>query len=500
MSIPKIMGTEIEYGIYVGNNNDREKLFAATNEMIKSCSSGFTLLADDCRKSNYSFLQRKDLYGDILSNGSRFYIDHCHPEFSTPECLSAKDLVTWEKAGEKIVEESRKKASQSLSVPIIIYKDSCDRKGHSFGAHENYLLSPKLFEELIEVKGKIAQAWISFLVTRQIWAGAGKITQISEEKFGYQISQRADFIRAIVSSDTMIARAIINSRNIPYADPKKFRRLHVIIGDANMSEYALWLKVGLSAFLLEILEKGSIPKDLPILKHPVYNVREISKDLALKKTLELADGRQMTALQIQEWFLGWLSQWYSSFYKPNKGRNLELEELLKEYQYTVDALENNPIKVADRLDCWIKLNLLENYRTKHNLPWSHWRVQAIDLAYHKIEKEKSVFYRLQKKGKIKRIVTDEKIEKAILEPPTNTRAYFRSFCLKNFPEKIRNVGWDYLRFKESKIPLLDCFVIEYIAPFRGTKKDCDALRFLNLKEFKKALKKKNYLRVRSTLL
>lgn len=511
MNIPKVMGTEIEYGIYVGDGNDKEtsrvsessdqeKFFIAIKRMIEDCPSRFVLFPDSQRKSGFGFRFIRIPHGNILSNGGRFYRDHLHPELSTPECLSARDLVIWEKAGERIVEESRKKALASLGIPIIIFKDSCDRKGSSFGAHENYLLSSKTFRELIEAKGEIAQAWVSFLVTRQIWAGAGKVAQFSEGEFGYQISQRADFIRGIVHFDTMVYRSIINSRDCPYANPEKFRRLHVIVGEANMSEYALWLKVGLSALLLEMLEEGFVPEDLPVLKNPVLAIREISKDLTLKKTLELVDGRQMTAIGVQKWFADWFSNWYSSFYVPNKGRNLYLEELLRECHYTTDTLENDPTKLADRLDWLIKLKILRDYMAKYRLSWDNWRVRATDMAYHNTEKEKSIFYRLEKKGKTKRMVTDEEIERAMVEPPTNTRAYFRSFCFKKFPEKIINADWDRIGFKGPRISPLDDTVIDYITPFWGTKEDCKDLKSVNFKEFKKILKDERNLRLRRRLL
>lgn len=477
MSIPKIMGTETEYGIYVGNDKDNpRKLFLIITKIIESCPYYF---------KNFS-------NSNIVINGGRFYQDHLHPEFSTPECLSPRDLVIWEKAGERIVEESRKIASSLLGVPIIIYKDSCDRKGSSFGAHENYLLSIKTFEELTELKGKVAQAWISFLVTRQIWAGAGKVSQSN----GYQISQRADFIRKLVHADTTVDRAIINTRNNPYANPEKFRRLHVIVGDANMSEYAIWLKVGLSAFLLEILENGLIPEDLPILKCPLKSLRLISKDLSLKNTLDLIDGGQMTALEIQEWFLSWFSDWYNSFYISNNGHNHSLEKLLNEYHYIIATLKDDPMRLSNQLDCWIKLKILNDYMAKYGLSWNHWRIQAIDMLYHNIQKEKSAFYYLQERGKIKRLVTDEEIEKAILEPPTNTRAYFRSFCLRKFSEKIRSADWNCIEFKGPIIPPLDNFAVDDITPFWGSKNDCEKFKDISLKEFRKTLKTENNLRLR----
>lgn len=515
MDIPKVMGTEIEYGIYVGESEEeilRQKdytddfldkrtgrLLRATGELVNNCPSSFVLFSDRKRKNR--FLCGKDLYGNVLFNGSRFYQDHTHPELATPECLSPRDLVIWEKAGERIVEESRRRTSLSLNLPIIIYKDNCDRKQASFGAHENYLVSPEIFEELVGVRGKRAQAWISFLVTRQIWAGAGKVSRLSpEEEFRYQISQRADFIYKIADSETTFARPIINTRNIPYANPEKFRRLHVIAGDANMSEYAIWLKVGLSAFLLEILEEGRVPDDLPILKHPVHEFKRISRDLAMREFLELDSGRYMTAVQIQKWFSDWFSNWYFSFYVPKKGRNSSLEDLLNEYHVTADTLERSPRALADRLDCWIKLKVLEDYRSKYGFSWDHWRVQAIDMAYHNIQKEKSIFYYLQEKGRIKRIVSDWEIEKALLEPPSDTRAYFRSFCLKRFLENIKNVGWDRVVFRGSAVPRVNDFVVDHIVPFWGSKKDCEGFEPLSFREFRQTLKKEKNLRLRRRLL
>jgi len=451
MSIPKIMGIETEYGITVKNapnqdpvgastlvvnsyKNDPKKImwdYAQENPLMDA--RGFQSEGENDtpdQNSNY-------VINDILANGGRYYVDHAHPEYCTPECATARDLVVYEKAGEVILDVSRTAAEETLPTgqEILIYKNNSDRKGHSYGCHENYLVDRKTpFQNIVE-------GLIPFLVTRQIFTGSGKIgSEANGEPAEYQLSQRADFFETEVGLSTMVDRPIINTRDEPHADEKLYRRLHVIIGDANMAEYSEYLKVGTTALVLALIEDDKIT-DRFKLQEPVKSLKEISRDIDCKKKIKLADGRELTAIEIQReyWEL-------ATSHLDNAGVSPATKDVLDKWVFVLDKLEESPSLLDRYLDWVIKRNLIEAYRSRHKLPWDDRKIMMMDLQYHDIRPARGIYHQLLKNNRIERIVSDEEIIHAVTHPPIDTRAYFRGICLKRFSQNIHNVSWNSMTF------------------------------------------------------
>jgi proteasome accessory factor A len=300
-----------------------------------------------------------------------------------------------------------------------------------------------------------------FLVTRQIFTGAGKIgSENNLEYTEYQISQRADFLETEVGLETMHSRPIINTRDEPHADPEKYRRLHVIVGDANMSEVANYLKVGTTAIVLSMLEDDFIDCDLS-LENPVQAFRLVSRDLACRAPIRLRDGRTTTAIGLQREFLELAHRYY---------RDRELDTVTKDvlvrWEHVLDRLAQDPMSLSRELDWVIKLDLLESYRAKHGVGWTDSRVAMIDLQYHDIRPGKGLYYRLEQSDAVERIASDDEIARAVHEPPRDTRAYFRGMCLQRYSEDIVSASWDSVLFDLKEGPLKKVFMLE---PLRGTE-------------------------------
>src|SRR5204863_331154 len=347
----------------------------------------------------------------ILSNGARFYVDHAHPEYSSPETTNPRDLVIWDRAGERILNLSRQRA-EAVSPPeqrILIYKNDTDRKGNSYGTHENYLMDRKV------PFARIVQHLMPFFVTRQIFTGAGKVgAENNADQCDYQISQRADFLETEVGLETMHSRPIINTRDEPHADPEKYRRLHVIVGDANLSEIANYLKVGTMAIVLSMVEDDFIDRDLS-LDSPVLAFRKVSRDLSCREPIRLKDGRSVTAVDVQREFLELAQRYYRDREKEGW-----VGDVLTRWEHTLDGLAGDPMRLGRELDWVIKRQLIENYMAKHGLAWDDSRVQMIDLQYHDIRPGKGLYAKLEEAEAVERLVTDDEISKAIYDPPKDT--------------------------------------------------------------------------------
>jgi proteasome accessory factor A len=384
-------------------------------------------------------------------------VDHAHPEYSTPECTNPRDLVIWDKAGERILNISRTRA-EAVSPPeqrILIYKNNTDNKGNSYGTHENYLMDRRC------PFTRIVQHLMPFLVTRQIFTGAGKVgSENNLEYTPYQISQRADFLETEVGLETMHSRPIINTRDEPHADPEKYRRLHVIVGDANMSELTTYLKVGTTAIALSMLEDDFIDRDFT-LDNPVQAFRTISRDLTCRTPVRMKDGRSLTAVALQREFLELAHRYY---------RDRELDTVTKDvlvrWEYVLDRLEQDPMSLSRELDWVIKKDLIESYMATHDLDWTDAKVAMIDLQYHDIRPGKGLFYKLEESEAVERLVTDDEIVKAIHDPPKDTRAYFRGMCLQRYADEIVSASWDSVIFDLKEGPLKKIFMLE---PLRGTE-------------------------------
>ncbi|MGH9118755.1 MAG: Pup--protein ligase [Acidimicrobiales bacterium] len=381
----------------------------------------------------------------FLANGARLYLDvGSHPEYATPECDSILDLVTHDKAGERILEQLLASAEQRLREEgirgvIYLFKNNTDSAGNSYGCHENYLTSRR------DDFGHYAEVLIPFFVSRQIYAGAGKVLQTARGAM-FCISQRAEHIWEGVSSATTRSRPIINTRDEPHADADRYRRLHVIVGDSNMSEYATFLKVGSTSILLRMLEDPSIVLRDMTLENPIRAIREISHDLTLKRRVRLANGRELTALEIQTEYLNRAMR-----YAELKGLSPLEEQALEMWEHCLTTLARDAFSLDGQCDWVIKHNLVEAYRAKHNLPLSHPRVALLDLQYHDVNRERGVFYKLQEKKMVERVCSDEAIEEAIEQPPQTTRARLRGEFIRRAKERKRDytVDWVHLKLNDQ---------------------------------------------------
>jgi len=473
MAVPKIMGSETEYGISVRHAESYDQVAASAlvvnsykNEDIKRVvwdyaqesplmdARGFKLDVDKVPEEQ----QRSSIADDILINGGRYYVDHAHPEYCTPECSNPRDFLIYEKAGEVILDISRKAAQKTMNNEqrIIIHKNNTDGKGHSYGYHENYLMDRSL------PFGNIVNGLTPFLVTRQIYSGSGKIgSENGGEDVNYQISQRADFIQTEVSLSTMVDRPIINTRDEPHADSKLYRRLHVIIGDANMSEFSIYLRAGVTAIILELIEEGIITDQLK-LEQPVKAIKAVSRDLSCKMRLNLKDGRKLNSIEIQREYLEIVDKYLSGNGKCSGFK----KDILKKWEFVLDQLEQDPMRLDRHLDWVIKKKLIEGYMNRHSLDWNDHKVLMLDLQYHDIRPDKGLYYKLLQNNAVERIVSQDEIIQAITNPPVDTRAYFRGICLQRFPKQIHGVSWNSVIFDIDKSSL-DKIMLDH--PDRGTK-------------------------------
>jgi len=461
----RILGTETEFGIANtgtgGTDPVSNSIFLVGNYPYLPSSSviwdyenenplrdarGFE--ADGERESPGPEYNR--LLNKLLSNGGRLYVDGAHPEYSTPECTNALDLVAYEKAGERIIErcveisEHLKGKEKQLSI----YKNNSDGKGNSYGYHENYLLSRELSFD------KIVAQLMPFLVTRQIYAGSGKVgSENRAEPAEYQISQRADFFETRVDLNTMVKRPIINTRDEPHADPARYRRLHVIVGDANMSEVTTFLKVGTLALVLAMMEDGREVQGLD-LEDPVRSIKDISRDLTMKKQIKLSRGAAWSAVDIQRAYLEKAEEHFAQSPDPTT------QDILRRWRSVLTKLEEDPMQLSREIDWVIKKDLIESYMQRKSCDWTDSRVQMMDLQYHNVVQNKGLYYALERGNYVERLITPEVLANAQETPPEDTRAYFRGMCLKKFSKEIYAASWTSLLFdlgngSIKRIPLLD---------------------------------------------
>jgi proteasome accessory factor A len=381
----------------------------------------------------------------FLQNGARLYLDvGSHPEYATPECDSLYELVVHDKAGERILEQLLVSAEQRLREEgirgtIYLFKNNTDSAGNSYGCHENYLTSRR--DDLAHY----AEVLIPFLVSRQIFAGAGKVLQTARGPL-FSIAQRAEHIWEGVSSATTRSRPIINTRDEPHADAEKYRRLHVIVGDSNMSEYTNFVKVGSAAIMLRMLEDPQVVlRDLS-LENSIRAIREISHDITCRRKVKLANGRELSALDIQREYLDRAIR-----YADSKGLPPLEQKALEMWEHCISTIENDPLKLDREVDWVIKHNLIEAYRAKHDIPMGDARVQLLDLQYHDISQDRSVFYKMQRAGLVERMCNDDDIEAAIDTPPQTTRARLRGEFIKKAKERKRDytVDWVHLKLNDQ---------------------------------------------------
>ncbi|MCU4184665.1 Pup--protein ligase [Acidiferrimicrobium sp. IK] len=381
----------------------------------------------------------------FLENGARLYLDvGSHPEYATPECDSILDLVVHDKAGERILEnlvisaESRLR-EEGIRGVIFLFKNNTDSAGNSYGCHENYLTSRR------DDFSHYAEVLIPFLVSRQIYAGAGKVLQTARGAM-YCISQRAEHIWEGVSSATTRSRPIINTRDEPHADAERFRRLHVIVGDSNMSEYATFLKVGATSILLRMLEDPAVVLRDMTLENPIRAIREISHDTTCKRRVRLANGREASALEIQGEYLHRARR-----YQETRGLSALEDQALDMWEHCLEGLEKDPWSLDRECDWVIKHRLIDRYREREGVALTHPKVALMDLQYHDVSRDRGLFYKMQARGMVERMCDDEAIETAVDEPPQTTRARLRGEFIRRAKERRRDftVDWVHLKLNDQ---------------------------------------------------
>ncbi|HEX5996648.1 MAG TPA: Pup--protein ligase [Jiangellales bacterium] len=382
----------------------------------------------------------------FLSNGARLYLDvGSHPEYATPECDSVVDLVTHDKAGERVLEgllvdAEKRLREEGIAGDVYLFKNNTDSAGNSYGCHENYLVGRH------GEFSRLADVLIPFLVTRQIICGAGKVLQTPRGAV-YAVSQRAEHIWEGVSSATTRSRPIINTRDEPHADAERYRRLHVIVGDSNMNECTTLLKVGATDLVLRMIEAGAGLRDLS-LENPIRAIREISHDITGRRKIRLANGREASALEIQE-------EYYSKardFVDRRKLSTPVVKRVLDLWERVIKAIDSGDLSLVEREIDWVtKLRMIERYREKHKMSLTHPRIAQLDLAYHDIHRRRGLYYLLERRGAVERVCHDVSIFEAKSVPPQTTRARLRGEFIRRAQERRRDftVDWVHLKLNDQ---------------------------------------------------
>ncbi len=468
-AIHKVIGTETEFGISVRNAADFNPVLASS--IVVNSYAG---LRAKIQWSHEEESPGRDARGFgpeggiipeidgglvnvVLGNGARFYVDHAHPEYSAPEAYDPLEATLYDKAGELVLTRAASEAHALLEEgqTLVIHKNNSDGKGNSYGSHENYLVTRDLpFSDLVDY-------FTTFLITRQVYTGSGKLgSENGRPAVPFQLTQRADFFEEEVGLETTLKRPIINTRDEPHGDPAKYRRLHVIIGDANMSEVQNLIKLGSGAIILMAIEDGVIPDTLRLAR-PVEATWQVSHDLDLNQPLELAEGGTATALELQGRYLEWARK-----YAENTDLPEPYEQVLTEWEMVLDDLERDPLSTSDRLDWAAKYRLLQDYRDRDGLEWSAPKLRMLALQYHDVDPAKGLFFKLEEAGRIRKLFTQAEVETAVSEPPARTRAYFRGKSVRKYGDSLVAANWDSLVFDSGEETLKRVPMME---PLRGTK-------------------------------
>jgi proteasome accessory factor A len=381
----------------------------------------------------------------FLENGARLYLDvGSHPEYATPECDSVTDLIGHDKAGERILEALLSAAEvrlheEGISGDVYLFKNNTDSAGNSYGCHENYLVARQ------GEFARIADVLIPFFVTRQIYCGAGKVLH-GPRGAQFCISQRAEHIWEGVSSATTRSRPIINTRDEPHADAERFRRLHVIVGDSNMSEFTTLLKIGVTDLLVRMVEENTVMRDLT-LENPIRAIREISHDLTCKRRVRLATGRELSAIDIQNEYYERAAR-FAERRDPDPTTRLVVEE----WGHALEALKEGALdRLVAKVDWVAKLDLLERYRARHGIALSHPRIALMDLAYHDVNRNRGLYYLLERRGRMQKVIPEKQIQRAMREPPQTTRARLRGEFIRQAKQRRRDytVDWVHLKLNDQ---------------------------------------------------
>ena len=480
MSVRRVMGIETEYGISVPGHPHVNSMMTSS-QVVTAYGAAVTTPARlrarwdydeesplrdargfDMSRAEADPSQITDddpgLANLILTNGARLYVDHAHPEYSSPEVTNPRDAVLWDKAGERIMARAVELVAQVPgSMPVNLYKNNTDNKGASYGTHENYLMRRTTpFAEIV-------RHLIPFFVTRQVFTGAGRIGLGQDGRGkGFQLSQRADFFEVEVGLETTLKRPIINTRDEPHADPERFRRLHVIVGDANLAEVATYLKMGTTSLVLAMIEDDFLDVDL-VLSAPVREMHAVSHDPELQHLVTTVSGRRLTAVQVQLELLEQARKYVEQRIDPDP----DTVDVLERWESVLVRLESDPSSLSRELDWVAKLSLMQGYIDRDGIDWGHPRLELVDLQYSDVRPEKGLAQRLQARGALERITTDAEVSRAVDTPPEDTRAWFRGECMRRYPDAIAAASWDSVIFDIpgeaalQRVPTLE--------PLRGTK-------------------------------
>ncbi|WP_066588020.1 depupylase/deamidase Dop [Cellulomonas timonensis] len=520
MSVRRVMGIETEYGILQPGRpsanpmllsshvvavhaaareggrtrarwdyDDEDPLLDARGFHLQRASAHPSLLTDDPGRPAPSGDGPQELarslveeYEDpgaanvILTNGARLYVDHAHPEYSSPEVTGPLDAVRWDRAGELVMLASVRALASTPALPdVALYKNNVDGKGATYGTHENFLVDRAVpFAQL-------ASRLMPYLVTRQVFTGAGRVGLGQRgEHPGFQISQRADYIEAEIGLETTLRRPIVNTRDEPHADPDRWRRLHVIFSDANLLEVATYLKLGTASLVLWLIEQAEVAGadvgpmlaavDALTLRDPVSATHIVSHDVALTARLELADGRRMTALEIQGAYLDAVRE---ALDRTGAEPDDETRDVLDRWESLLRRLSDDPASCAREVEWLAKLRLLEGMRRRDHLEWDNPRLAAVDLQWSDVRPERGLYHRLLAAGAVETLVTPEEVEQAVSHPPRDTRAYFRGEAIARFGAQVSAASWDSVIFDVPGAPTLQRVPMR--DPLRGTEAHVGAL-------------------------
>jgi proteasome accessory factor PafA2 len=477
----KVCGIETEYGIH--SPGPEQNPIAASSVLVNAYAAdveqqiGWDFEDETpgndargfAREGSLAPMVETHLANTVLTNGARFYVDHAHPEYSSPECLTPREALVYDKAGEEVLR--RAMTAAALRIPDqpapVVHKNNSDGKGNSYGCHENYMMDRAVpFARVID-------GVVPHFVSRTVFIGSGKVgvetAALDADVVEYQISQRAEFFEEIVGLETTLKRPIVNTRDEPHADPKRFRRLHVIVGDANLSEIATFLKIGTTAIVLAMVEDEAGPTRDLSLSDPVRALHQVSADLSLSRPLALTDGSSATALELQWELFGAARKYAEEFGLEALGDDGTVGALVMEHwEAVLGGLESDPSTLADTLDWVAKRDLLVAYMDRHDCGWKDPRVAALALQYHDLRPDKSVFKRLG----LRTLVGTDEVAVAVLEPPPGTRAWFRGKCLARWPDAVVTANWDSLVFDIGTDPLRR---VPMMDPLKGTAEHTGAL-------------------------
>jgi proteasome accessory factor A len=488
MTVRRIMGIETEYGISVPGHPYVNSMLTSS-QIVNAYASAVlgerrarlrwdydeeTPLRDargfDMSRADADPTQLTDddtgLASIVLTNGARFYVDHAHPEYSSPEVTNPRDAVVWDAAGMLVMAEAARLAALLPGAqPINLYKNNTDNKGASYGTHENYLMRRETpFAEIVRVL-------TPFFVSRQVVTGSGRVGVGQDGRgHGFQLSQRADFFEVEVGLETTLKRPIINTRDEPHADPEKYRRLHVIVGDANLAEVSTYLKLGTTALVLAMIEDGFFVDDLTP-SRPVQEMHDVSHDPTLAHRITLRSGRTLTALQMQMEFC----EQARKYVEDRWGSDVDDQttDVLDRWESVLTRLESDPMSLAAELDWVAKLSLLEGYRRRDDLGWDSPRLALVDLQYSDVRPDRGLALRLQQRGSLARITTEDEVLAAAATPPEDTRAWFRGECVRRYGDAVAAASWDSVIFDVTGHDALQR--VPTLEPSRGTKEHVGAL-------------------------